>query len=59
METKKTRDELLDKLVRLENDRKDIKGQKKASAREYGDQLKEIDTQINSILLDLEGAKKA
>lgn len=48
------RQELLDKLYRLEKQKAEVTAIKKSMAADYREQLKDIDSEIKEVMLDLE-----
>ena len=48
------RDELLDKLYRLEKQKAEVSAMKKSMASDYRDQLKDIDGEIKDVMAELE-----
>ena len=49
-----SREELLDKLFRLEKHRSEVDGMKKSMAKDYRDQLKGIKDEIKEVMEELE-----
>lgn len=50
LDTKLSRGELLEKLRRLEETRRDVADAKRTAAKDYGDQLKDIDGEMADVL---------
>ena len=48
------REQLLDKLYRLEKQKAEVTGMKKSMASDYRDQLKDIDHEIKDVMADLD-----
>ena len=53
----KNRTQLLEELANLEKRRLVLKQDKKTSARDYADQIKDVDDQIEQVLEDLKQAE--
>jgi len=56
--TKVTKDTLVNKLLNLHKRLKDVKKMSKASARDYKDQIKEINNEIDDVVDELTEEEK-
>lgn len=50
IDKKLNRSELLEKLRRLEELKRDVEAQKRAASKDYSDQLKDIDGEVSDVL---------